>query len=60
MLDLRGNMVTTETSNSSHTGSRFNADFVARRWLSNQLSLLDIDCGSIMIHRRCSVLILTI
>lgn len=60
MLDLWGNMLTTETSNSSHTGSSFNADFVARGWLSNQLALLDIDCSSVMIYRRCSVFILTI
>ena len=59
-MQLWRDMFTTETSDCSNAWPSSNADLAARRRFPDQLLLLDIDCGSVMIHRRSLVLILRI
>lgn len=59
-MQLWSDVIPTETSDCSNSWPSSNADLAARRWFPDQLLLFNIDCGCIMIHRRCLVLILRI
>ena len=59
-VQLWSDVLPTKTSNCSNSWPSSNADLAARRRFPDQLLLSNIDCGCVMIHRRCFALILRI